>query len=119
MLGIVGHFVDRSFKARIVLLGLKRLHGPYSGINMAQLLIQVIKTYNLANILGFCVLDNAGDNDTSLCIVEAFLLTQGVIWSADDHRLRCFGHIVSLIVGAFIANKPLKVIRAKGAPKVL
>jgi hypothetical protein len=62
-----------------LLFGLKRPVGSHSGENMAQLLVKVIKTYNLARVLGFCVLDNVGDNNTSLRIVEAFLLTQGVI----------------------------------------
>ena len=109
MLGIISYFIDYNFKARTVLLGLKRLIGSHSGENMAQLLIEAVKTYKLAKVLGFCVLDNAGDNDTSLRVVETFLLTQGVIWSADSYRLRCFGYIVSLVARAFTANKPLKV----------
>jgi hypothetical protein len=119
MLGIVCHFIDRNFKARTVMLGLKRLVGPHSGENMSRLLIETIETYKLAHVLGFCVLDNARDNDTSLRSVQAYLLLQGVTWCADAHRLRCFGHIVNLIASAFIANKPLKVIRAKGEPKPL
>jgi hypothetical protein len=105
-----------------VILGIKRLIGPYSGENIAQLLIKTLKTYNLAQRLGFCVLDNASDNDTLLHTVKAYLLTQGVTWSGNAHRLRCFGHIVSLIAGAFTTNKPLKVVKEKGlskAPKVL
>jgi hypothetical protein len=121
MLGIVCHFIDRDFKARTVLLGMKRLLGPHSGANMAELLIKVIKLYKLEKVLGFCVLDNARDNDTSLRSVQAYLLTQGIIWDGDAHRLRCFGHVVSLVVNAFTANKPLhslKVRRPKGSPKV-
>lgn len=117
MLGIVCHFIDRQFKARTVMLGLKRLIGPHSGENMSRLLIETITTYKLAHVLSFCVLDNAGDNDTSLRSVEAYLLTQGVVWHADDHRLRCFGHIISLIASAFTANKPLKVTRPRMTPK--
>jgi hypothetical protein len=117
MLGIIGHFIDSEFKARTVLFGMKRLLGPYSGENMSYLLIETIKAYKLAKVLGFCVLDNAGDNDTSLRAVQAYLLTEGVVWNGDAHRLRCFGHIVSLIAGAFTANKPLKVVRLRGTPK--
>ena len=86
---------------------------------MSCLLIKTIKAYKLAHVLGFCVLDNAKDNNTSLCLVQAYLLLQGVTWCADAYRLRCFGYIVSLIASAFIANKPLKAIRAKGEPKPL
>ena len=77
---------------------------------MAQLLIEAIKTYKLSIVLGFYVLDNVGDNDTSLRVVETFLLTQGVIWSIDSHRLYCFSYIVSLVARAFTTNKPLKVV---------
>jgi hypothetical protein len=119
MLGIVGHFIDCNFKACIILLGLKRLVGSHSGENIAQLLIEAIKTYKLAIVLRFYVLDNARDNDTSLHVVETFLLTQGVIWSVDSHRLHCFGHIISLVARAFTANKPLKVVQAKRTPKPL
>ena len=119
MLGVIGHFIDCNFKACTILLSLKRLVGSHSGENIAQLLIEAIKTYQLAKLLGFCVLDNVGANNTSLCIVETFLLTQGVIWSADSHRLHCFGYIISLVARAFTANKPLKVAQAKGTSKPL
>ena len=121
-MGIVGHFIDRNFKARTILLGLKRLIGSHSRENIAQLLIEAIKTYKLSIVLRFYILDNIRDNDTSLCIVETFLLTQGVIWSVDSHRLYCFSYIVSLVARAFTANKPLNVAQAKGTskpPKVL
>ena len=79
ILGIISYFIDCNFKACTILLGLKRLIGSHSGENIAQLLIEVVKIYKLAKVLRFYILDNVGDNDTSLCIVETFLLTQGVI----------------------------------------
>jgi hypothetical protein len=111
--------LDRNFKAHTIMLGLKHLIGLHSGENISHLLIEMIETYKLAHILSFYVLDNAGDNDTSLHLVQAYLLLQGVTWSVDAYRLHCFSHIVSLIASTFIANKPLKVIRAKGEPKPL
>jgi hypothetical protein len=89
----------------------------YSRENISCLLIETIEIYKLAHVLSFCVLDNTRDNNTSLCSIQAYLLLQGVTWSADTYRLYCFGYIVSLIASVFIANKPLKVIRAKGKPK--
>jgi hypothetical protein len=65
-------------------------------------------------------MDNALDNDITLREVSRYLLaTKGVIWKADEHRLRCFGHVVSLIADAFIANKPLKSARVKRLPGVV
>lgn len=121
MLGIVGHFIDNSFKARTVLLGLKRLFGPHSGKNIASLVTTILTTYQLQNRLGFCIMDNASDNNTALEAIEQFLFDLGIHWNGKAHRLRCLGHVISLIANAFTENKPLKskrVRRQKGTPKV-
>jgi hypothetical protein len=116
MLGIVCHYTDKSFKAKTVLLGMKRLFGPHSGANMGQLLIRAIKTYKIGDRLGFAVIDNAGDNDTALVSVQEYLQSQNITWSGPAHRLRCFGHVVNLIMKAFLANKPLKAQRNRRDP---
>jgi hypothetical protein len=119
-LGIVCHFIDRQWKARTVLLGMKPLYSSHAGVDIAQLVIHVIKCYGLHNMLGYCVMDNAPDNDTTLRAISQWLLTtHGVIWDADKHRLRCFRHVVSLIANAFTANKPLKAARTAKAPNTL
>lgn len=65
-LSIVCHFVDNQWKARTVLLGLKRLAASHAGVDIAQLVIQAITLYGLQYKLGYCVMDNAPDNDTAL-----------------------------------------------------
>ncbi len=119
MLGLCCHFIDCSWQARTVILGMKRLIGPHSGENMATLLKEVLQTYNLGPRLGYCVLDNASDNDTCLRVVEDHLLLQGIQWDADAYRLCCFGYIVNLVATAFLENKPIKSarIRLPGVPK--
>lgn len=122
MLGVVAHFIDKFWINRTVLLALIPVTGSHAGINIGAVLIDVIKAYSLTRLLGFCVTDNAGDNDTSLVALEEWLSTQGVIWGARDHRLRCIGHIINLVANAFTANRPLKLRpigrrrRVPGAP---
>ena len=74
-------------------------------------------------MLGYYIIDNAPNNNTTLREISYQLFaTYSIIWDADKHRLRYFGHIVSLIANDFTANKPLKAIRvakALNAPKTL
>ena len=84
---------------------MKRLLGPHTRENMSSLVKEVLGTYKLGPRLGYCILDNAGDNDTCLRAIEEHLHIQGIIWDADAHRLRCFGHIINLVASAFIENK--------------
>ena len=119
MLGLCCHFIDCSWQARTVILGMKRLIGPHSGENMATLLKEVLQTYNLGPRLGYYILDNASNNDTCLRVVEDHLLLQGIQRDADAYQLCCFGHIVNLVATAFLENKPIKsaCIRLLGVPK--
>jgi len=66
MLGIICHFINRAFKACIILLGLKALHSLYSSKNVATILMQIIKDYNLQTRLGFYIFNNPRDNNTLL-----------------------------------------------------
>jgi len=101
------------------LLSLKALHGLYSGENIATLLVQIIKDYNLQTRLGFYVLDNARDNDTSLLAISQYLATISVNWSGPNYRLCCFSYIVSLIAIAFTANKPLYLLKTSKTRRLI
>lgn len=70
ILGIVGHYTNSKGKNITLLLGLRRLIGSHSGANMAEPVIQVIQEYELADKIGYFVLDNATNNDT--CLEEVF-----------------------------------------------
>ncbi len=62
---------------------------------MAQLVTYVIECYGIENLLGYCVMDNLPDNDTALREISRWLLTKGVNWDGDKHRIRCFGHVAA------------------------
>jgi len=47
MLGIIYYFINQEFKAYTISLSLKALYSPYSRENIATLLVQIIKDYNL------------------------------------------------------------------------
>ena len=65
-LGVVCHFIDLQWKARTVLLALQPLYGAHGGVDMAKLVTPVFQSYKLHNLLGYCVIDNTLDNDTTL-----------------------------------------------------
>ncbi|EXU94500.1 hAT family dimerization domain protein [Metarhizium robertsii] len=96
-IGIVGHFVDIEGEKRDVLLGLPRLVGPHSGENIAFYVKGVIDQYELGSKLGYFMLDNAESNDTCL-----ETLARWFPMDVRRRRLRCIGHVISIIVRAAI-----------------
>jgi hypothetical protein len=97
-LGVVCHFIDSQWQARTVLLAMKPLYGSHAGVNMAQLVIHVIQCYGIHRLLGYCVMDNEPDNDTTLREISSWLSSEKAVFlDADKHGLRCFGHPRNLV----------------------
>ena len=80
-----------------MLLSLPRIWGQHSGANQADSILQIATTYGIAGILGTFVMDNAQNNDT---VVQA--LGRRIPSINSQHRLRCAGHILNLVVKAIL-----------------
>jgi hypothetical protein len=98
LLGVVGHWIDSKRKLRTGLLGLKVLDGHY-GADMADVLLKLIRTYNIEDKIGAFQTDNASNNDTALAVLAANMTGA---FDTKQLRLRCFGHIINLVVKALL-----------------
>ncbi|KAG6999750.1 Transposon Tf2-6 polyprotein [Fusarium oxysporum f. sp. conglutinans] len=96
-LAVVAHFLDESHKLQTALLDLPPLKGPHSGENLAKALSKVIDFYDISTVIGFFMMDNAGNNDT--CIQELAKQYPAIKLQS---RLRCVGHMLNLIVKALL-----------------
>jgi hypothetical protein len=98
LLGVVGHWIDSERKLRTGLLGLKVLDGHH-GADMADVLLKLIRTYNIEDKIGAFQTDNASNNDTALAVLAANMTSA---FDTKQLRLRCFGHIINLVVKALL-----------------
>jgi hypothetical protein len=102
-LGIVGYFVRNGDKnVTRHLLGLPEI-GSHSGDEQFAVLLPVLDEYNTAHRIGAIIGDNATTNDT-LCraIGSWYSEHTGLEWNPEIQRTRCIGHILNLIVQAFL-----------------
>ena len=102
LLGMVAHWINIDAQSCHALLGLKRLHGAHTGENQAQILMSVIEEYGLTKKVGYFTLDNATNNDVALVALSHQLKEVGVIFDPVEHRLYCLGHVINLVVKAFL-----------------
>ena len=101
-LGVCGHFVDSNGSLKNLLLDMISVSG-HSGDDQFEIIRQVLQEYDIAKKLGVVIGDNSSTNDTLCRNIETFLDWEGSInWRAESHRLRCIGHIINLIVQAFL-----------------
>ena len=73
LLGIVAHFLDAAGVHHTVLLGLPRLWGGHTGVNIAECMLAVTAKYGIQSQLGCFVMDNASNNNTMMDAIETAL----------------------------------------------
>ena len=72
------------------------------------MLFQVLQDFGIVERLGVIMGDNASNNDTLCRAILARLKENGVKWNSVQERLRYLGHIINLIVQAFLFHDYFK-----------
>jgi len=64
-LTVVIYYINNNYKVRTRFIALRRLHEDYNKENQSYLLVKILKKkYELVDIVGYFVTNNAGSNDT-------------------------------------------------------
>jgi hypothetical protein len=93
----VAYWIDEDYQFKTALLALRPLEGHY-GHQIADEVLPVIKSFRIEGQLGAFQTDNASNNDTALKVLAASIPGMNV----KELRLRCFSHIVNLVVKAIL-----------------
>jgi hypothetical protein len=102
LLAICGHFTTYDGKQQKALLALKQVSGHSSEAQMS-ILWPVLQDYGITHKLGAIVCDNASTNNVLCRLVQKELKDKlSLNWEADHWRIRCLGHIINLVVQAFL-----------------
>ena len=101
-LGVVGHWATESGQLVSTTLGFRRFFGSHSGANIAETVIKVLDTYQIASKLGYITTDNATNNDSALVELSKLLALRDIKFKPEIMRVRCFGHIINLVVKGFL-----------------
>ena len=82
-----------------MLLGIKHIQGSHTGNNLACYLTKLIKDYQIKDNLGYFMLDNAKNMNTT---VKSLCTSPGPQFKPKERRLQCIGHIINLVAKAFL-----------------
>ncbi|KAJ6436410.1 transposase-like protein [Purpureocillium lavendulum] len=105
---IVAHFVDAETReVAQALLSLREFKDSHSGGLQAKVFLEVVEEYELSEKVGYFTTDNHEANDTMLEDIAKGI--EGLDPVA--RRLRCSGHIMNLIVQAFLSRSKAKKIQ--------
>ena len=65
----------------------------------------MVETYHLQEKIGYFAQDNARNNDTAMRCILIYLQNSGISSDPVTRRLNCFGHVINLVVNAFLWGK--------------
>jgi hypothetical protein len=114
LLGICASFVDIQDEYRNPLIALRTVSSQ-SGADQWEALRPVLIEYGIETKIGALVGDNAGSNDVLCRTIGQWLsLKHKINWIATHQRIRCQGHVINLIVQAFLfsSKKDEKLINS-------
>jgi hypothetical protein len=104
-LAICIQFVNRDGQLTKYTIGLPELESK-SGDAQSAALILALQEWEIYTKLGYIVGDNDKTNDVLCRNIERWLRSQGITnWKASQRRIRCQGHVINLIVQAFLFCK--------------
>jgi hypothetical protein len=102
LLAVCASFVDVQDRYRNILIALRTTTG-HSGEIQWETLQPVLEDFGILEKIGVVVGDNSGTNDTLCRTMARYLATEKKInWNQTFGRLRCMGHILNLVVQAFL-----------------
>jgi hypothetical protein len=105
LLGICASFVDVQDEYRNPLIALRMVHSQ-SGHDQWETLRPVLEEYGIATKIGAIIADNAKANDLLCRAIGSWLSVHHHInWTAAHQRIRCQGHVINLVVQAFLFSK--------------
>ena len=101
-LGAVAHWLDSNYKLQSTVIGMLRFYGQHTGDNQANCFFEIIKPYNIIDKIGYFTLDNASNNGTAMQYIARKLHEHDLSFNPIERRFRCFGHVINLVVKAFL-----------------
>jgi hypothetical protein len=95
--GINCHFTDEYGNLKTFLLALPQQEGKHTGVNIADIIAEIITRFDLQGNISFFNADNASNNDT--CIAA---LADEFDFDPIERRLQYAGHIFNLVARALL-----------------
>jgi hypothetical protein len=77
-------------------------HGPRPSANQAKIIWMLLEQYRFRHKVGSFTTDNATNTYTAMCEQAKLFSNVNLAFDVVSARMWCFGHIINLVVKAFL-----------------
>jgi hypothetical protein len=108
ILSIYGHWIGPSGARQSKLLAFRRVFSKHTGEHQGEIIIGVVKEYEIEQRIGFLIGDDIASNDAAVHTILRRLYPNLSTRDRVSRRLRCLGHAVNLCASALILGSGKK-----------
>jgi hypothetical protein len=108
LLGVIGHYLDHQQRPCNVLIGLPRLRGSHTAVNIAATMIKLLDRFNLRSRISNFITDNANKNGATL----AELTTKYAI-NIKQRYVLCMGYVINLVAQQILFGNDVDAFEPK------
>jgi len=112
-LGVVAHWATTERDLKSATIGFHHFQGPHSGSNIAGELWNILERFELTRKIGYMTTDNATNNDTTIAELVVYFEDIGVQFNPQQSQVRCFGHIINMVVKASLWGEDWQAFEAE------
>lgn len=98
-MAITAYFIDEDWQYNEVLLGFEPLHGKHSGANLSDILLDILRKYDIEDRVLAVTTDNASNNDT---LIKS--LQQNLTDNTTLIRIPCLAHVIQLSLNELLGK---------------
>ena len=107
---IVVHYLTTDYTTRTILINLKRIRNTHSDENITDIVLNVIREYQVTEKVDYFQTDNADNND--IC-VQAILDVISPESESSHRQIRYYGHIINFAIKTFLFDSYLNAFEFK------
>ncbi|KAJ6034170.1 hypothetical protein N7460_009987 [Penicillium canescens] len=95
-MAITGYFLDQEWEYREVLLGFEPLSGTHSGVNLGEVVLQILQKHQITNRVLAVTTDNASNNKTLVTAVNDSIRELQLRTDSTIIQVPCLAHVIQL-----------------------
>lgn len=103
-MAITGYFINKDWEYREILLGFEPLHGSHSGVNLSEVVFNLLQEHQIIDRVLSVTTDNASNNKTLIESVHEAI--EGLQSSSDVAVIQvpCIAHVIQLSLKSLLGK---------------
>ncbi len=112
-MSVTNYFIDKNWKYREVFLTFQSLSDAHTNETMTQIVVNILKKYNLKNRLLAIIIDNASNNEKMRKEMKKILKNIEIEWDHEKNHVFCIVYVIQLAINEFLDSMKISAVNDK------